>query len=216
MCDNYFDVRTFGAVMSTGKAGVEEPADGEGAKAKKSPKTAQKRWNCGQVRGPVQLGFGRSILPILSMEHAITRVALTNADDTGRTPDGDSEERAASGQMGRKHTVPYALYRAHGFVSPYLARDTGFAESDYELLLEAMEHLFDHDRSAARGEMAVRGLGVFEHESMLGNAPSHRLFESIQVEGSGTPRSFPDYKVTGPRELPGGVKFRWIVDPHVH
>jgi CRISPR-associated protein Csd2 len=218
MCDNYFDVRTFGAVMTTGRTGSEEPAEAEGAKAKpKGVKKDQKLWNCGQVRGPVQLGFARSLSPILSLEHAITRVALTNPDDTDRASASDTgDEKAASGQMGRKYAIPYALYRGHGFVSPFLAKDTGFGDADYELLLESLVNMFDHDRSAARGEMSVRGLGAFEHESMLGNAPAHRLFDLIRVEGAATPRAFGDYKVAGPGSVPAGVSFRWIVDPNGH
>ncbi len=220
MCANYFDVRTFGAVMSTGKAEADEPADSVPGKAK--PKTAKKKaWNCGQVRGPVQLGFAKSESPIFSMEHAITRVALTNFSDTGRSEsEDDGEERAATGQMGRKHTVPYALYRAHGFISPFLAKDTGFGADDYQLLLEALTHMFEHDRSASRGEMATRGLAVFEHESALGNAPAHRLFESIRAERTGAnglpPRSFAEYSIAAPASLPSGVNFRWIVDPGGH
>lgn len=218
MCANYFDVRTFGAVMTTGKTGVEEPTDAAAGKAKsKGAKKDMKKWNCGQVRGPVQIGFARSQSPIFSMEHAITRVALTNPGDTDRTasPD-DGDEKAATGQMGRKHTIPYALYRAHGFISPFLAKDTGFASDDYALLLQALEYMFEHDRSASRGEMAVRGLGVFEHESALGNAPAHRLFESIVTEGAETPRSFADYKIIGPSKVPSGVNFRWAVAPDGH
>ena len=218
MCASYFDVRTFGAVMTTGRAEKEEPTDASAGKGKASKKEL-KRWNCGQVRGPVQLGFAKSEAPIFSMEHAITRVALTNADDTGRSASEDEgEERAATGQMGRKHTVPYALYRAHGFISPFLAKDTGFGAADYTLLLEALTHMFEHDRSASRGEMAARALGVFEHESALGNAPAHRLFESIRVGGPNgdgkPPRSFADYKIVNPARLPAGVNFRWVVDPN--
>ncbi|MBV9759072.1 MAG: type I-C CRISPR-associated protein Cas7/Csd2 [Acidobacteriaceae bacterium] len=214
MCANYFDVRAFGAVMTTGKAASDESEAnaGSGAKAKTQRKE-QKLWNCGQVRGPVQLSFGRSQSRILAMEHAITRVALTNPDDTGRAGSAD-DEKAASGQMGRKYTVPYALYRAHGFLSPFLAKETGFSQTDYELLLQAIEHMFDNDRSAARGEMAVRGLGVFEHEAPLGNAPSHKLFDLIQIEGPESPRSFAKYKVTQTPATPEGVAFRWIVPPN--
>lgn len=216
MCNNYFDVRTFGAVMTTGKAAAEDAEAPSGQAAKtKSQKKETKLWNCGQVRGPVQLSFGRSQSRILSMEHAITRVALTNPDDTGRAASAD-DEKAASGQMGRKYTVPYALYRAHGFLSPFLARDTGFGEADYKLLLESMEHMFDNDRSAARGEMAVRGLGVFEHESPLGNAPAHKLFDLIQIEGPEAPRSFEEYIVTEEPAPPAGVTFRWIIPPNGH
>jgi CRISPR-associated protein Csd2 len=214
MCANYFDVRTFGAVMTTGKAVAADDSDGEKGKASKGAKKELKLWNCGQVRGPVQLGFARSQSRILSLEHAITRVALTNADDTDRAAVGEGEdEKAGSGQMGRKYTVPYALYRTHGFLSPFLAKDTGFGNADYELLLEALTHMFDHDRSAARGEMSVRGLGVFEHESALGNAPAHELFDRIGVTGPDSPRSFGEYAISGPDDLPTGVQFRWVVAP---
>ena len=215
MCDNYFDVRTFGAVMTTGKAEKDEDPDAEGAKAKpKGVKKDLKLWNCGQVRGPVQLSFARSQSRILTLEHAITRVALTNAGDTDRAAEGGGDdEKAGSGQMGRKYTIPYALYRGHGFISPFLARDTNFSGEDYQLLLEALAHMFDDDRSAARGEMSVRGLGIFEHESALGNAPAHQLFDTIGVKGSETPRSFADYEINGPEALPAGVNFRWAVAP---
>ena len=215
MCDNYFDVRTFGAVMTTGKPEKDEVPDGDGTKAKpKSAKKDLKLWNCGQVRGPVQLGFARSQSRILSLEHAITRVALTNPGDTDRAAaGGGDDEKAGSGQMGRKYTIPYALYRGHGFVSPFLARDTNFRDEDYRLLLDALVHMFDNDRSAARSEMSVRGLGVFEHESALGNAPAHQLFESIGVKGTETPRSFAEYEISGPDGLPAGVGFRWVVSP---
>ncbi len=216
MCANYFDVRTFGAVMTTGKAAADDAETSSGAGARTKPqKKETKLWNCGQVRGPVQLSFARSQSRILSMEHAITRVALTNPDDTGRAGSADGE-KAASGQMGRKYTVPYALYCSHGFLSPFLARDTGFSDADYELLLQSLEHMFDNDRSAARGEMAVRGLGVFEHESPLGNAPAHKLFDLIQIEGPEAPRCFDEYRVTQTLATPSGVTFRWIVQPHDH
>jgi CRISPR-associated protein Csd2 len=132
MCVNYFDVRTFGAVMTTGRAATEEEPEQNGGKAKpRGAKKEMKLWNCGQVRGPVQVGFARSQAPILSLEHAITRVALTNADDTDRaTASEDGDEKAATGQMGRKHTIPYALYRAHVFISPFLAKETGFSGDD--------------------------------------------------------------------------------------
>ncbi len=210
MCDNYFDVRTFGAVMTTGKTGAEDDGDAKGKGAKKNTKL----WNCGQVRGPAQLSFARSQSRILSLEHAITRVALTNPGDTDRAAETDSgDEKAGSGQMGRKHTIPYALYRTHGFVSPFLAKDTGFSMEDYNVLLEALTYMFEHDRSAARGEMSVRGLGVFEHDSALGNAPAHKLFDSLRVEGPDIPRAFVEYRVTAPESLPSGVSFRWVVAP---
>ncbi|MES2000238.1 MAG: type I-C CRISPR-associated protein Cas7/Csd2 [Pseudomonadota bacterium] len=177
MCRNFFDVRTFGAVMSTGI-------------------------NCGQVRGPVQLTFARSIDPIIAQEHSITRMAVATEAEAEKQ-DGDNRT------MGRKHTVPYGLYVAHGFVSSFLAKQTGFSDDDLELLWQALCQMFEHDRSAARGEMSTRGLYVFKHDSELGNAPAHSLFERIQPklrDGVSVPRSFGDYDVvvdeTG---LPSGV-----------
>jgi CRISPR-associated protein Csd2 len=149
MCDNYFDVRTFGAVMSTGV-------------------------NCGQVRGPVQLTFARSLEAIVAAEHAITRMAVATEAESDRQ-DGDNRT------MGRKHTVPYGLYRAHGFVSAFLAKQTGFSDDDLELFFKALEDMFEHDRSAARGEMSTRGLYVFKHDSELGNAHAHALFDRLTI-----------------------------------
>lgn len=157
MCDNFFDVRTFGAVMSTGI-------------------------NCGQVRGPVQLAFGRSVEPVLPLEISITRMAATNAEEKSKREEGtDGDERTDNRTMGRKYIVPYGLYRVHGFVSAKLAERTGFSEADLDLLFEALKNLFEHDRSAARGEMAARRLIVFRHASPLGNAPAHALFERVTV-----------------------------------
>ena len=154
MCANFYDVRTFGAVMST-----------KGA-------------NCGQVRGPVQFTFARSIEPILPLEISITRMAATT--------EADAESKGDIRTMGRKHIVPYGLYRAHGYVSASLAGDerkgTGFSEDDLDLLWTALEQMFDHDRSAARGEMAARRLILFKHGSPLGNAAAHRLFERVAVK----------------------------------
>ena len=172
MCLNFFDVRTFGAVMTTGDEDSES----------KLKKTA------GQVRGPVQLTFARSIEPIVALEHTITRMAVTNEKDL-------EKERT----MGRKHTVPYGLYVAHGFVSSFLAKKTGFGEDDLALLWRALGQMFEHDRSAARGEMATRGLYVFKHDSDLGNAPAHALFDRLQVKPLNpgvAARSFADYAVT--------------------
>ena len=153
MCSNFFDIRTFGAVMST-----------KGA-------------NCGQVRGPVQFAFARSVEPVLPLEVSITRMAVTT--------EKDAEKQSENRTMGRKHIVPYGLYRAHGYVSASLAggsgKGTGFSEDDVELLWTALEQMFDHDRSAARGEMAARRLIVFKHQSAIGNAPAHRLFERVTV-----------------------------------
>ena len=206
MCENFYDVRTFGAVMTTGKSEPDEkPED-----VRKGAKKTAKLWNCGQVRGPVQIGFARSQACINSLEHTITRAALTNPGDAGAAAAED--DKAASGQMGRKYTVPYGLYRAHGFVSPFLAKDTGFSPADRDLLFEALSNLFEFDRSAARGEMAVRGLYVFEHDSALGSAPAHKLFDTIRIDGPFTPRAFSDYTVKhpSPDELPPGVSLRQI------
>lgn len=178
MCKNFYDVRTFGAVMSTGI-------------------------NCGQVRGPIQMTFGRSIDPIVSLEHSITRMAVAT--------EAEAEKQSGDNRtMGRKFTVPYGLYVAHGFVSAPLAAQTGFSQEDLNLLWDALINMFEHDRSAARGEMATRGLYVFEHESKLGNAPAHELFARIKVklkEGVSAPRAFADYAVSvDDRNLPSGVK----------
>ena len=191
MCQNYYDVRTFGAVMSTGKSEAEEKPE-ESARGAKSVKKAQKLWNCGQVRGPVQLAFARSLAPIATLEHTITRVALTNPGDAGASASDD--DKAASGQFGRKYTVPYGLYRAHGFISPFLAQDTGFTTADLALLFEALTSLF-------------------EHTSALGNAPAHRLFDLIRADGPPSPRGFADYSIVTPAaaDLPPGVNFRRIV-----
>ena len=177
MCDNYFDVRTFGAVMSTGV-------------------------NAGQVRGPVQFTFGRSVGPIVSFDHSITRMAVTNERDLAK-------ERT----MGRKSTVPYGLYRAHGFISAALARDTGYSDEDQKLLLRALAEMFEHDRSAARGMMSTRGLYVFEHESELGSAPAHALFDRVRVtRGGEAPRSFSDFEIrVDEDDLPRGVTLRRVM-----
>jgi len=174
MCENFYDIRTFGAVMTT-------------------------EVNCGQVRGPVQLTFSRSIDPIISQEHSITRMAVTNEKDL-------EKERT----MGRKFTVPYGLYVSHGFISAHLAEQTGFSEDDLELLFQALENMFEHDRSAARGEMTARGLYVFKHESKLGNAPAHDLFGHITlqlIDKSKPPRAFADYQISIDESgIPNGVK----------
>jgi CRISPR-associated protein Csd2 len=216
MCKTFFDVRTFGAVMSTGRAELNEDSEFDSKRKVKGAKL----WNCGQVRGPVQFGFARSIDPIFSLSHTITRVALTNASDvksySRATEQG--EERALSGQIGRKHSVLYGLYRMHGFVSPFLARDTGFTEKDLGVLLEALINAFEIDRSASRGEMATRGLWLFEHKSMLGNAPAHKVFETIEIEERPvelTPRAFSDYlpllksPCDGAEVLPGVHAWRY-------
>lgn len=178
MCKNFFDVRAFGAVMTT-------------------------EINAGQVRGPIQLAFATSIDPVLPMEVSITRMAVTNEKDL-------EKERT----MGRKHIVPYGLYRAHGFISAKLAERTGFSDDDLELLWRALANMFEHDRSAARGEMAARKLIVFKHEHAMGNAPAHVLFGSVKVErvegDADTPaRGFQDYRVSIDAEaLPQGVSVR--------
>lgn len=179
MCQNFYDVRTFGAVMSTGV-------------------------NCGQVRGPVQFTFARSCEPVVSLEHSITRMAVTTtkeAEDQG----GDNRT------MGRKFTVPYGLYRSHGFVSAPLSEQTGFKEEDLSLLWDALKNMFEHDRSAARGMMATRGLIVFEHNSKMGNAPAHDLFDRVTVKRAtpeNTPaRKFSDYRIeVNEASMPEGVK----------
>jgi CRISPR-associated protein Csd2 len=196
MCKNYFDVRTFGAVMTTGKAEVENDA---AINAGKKAKGQTKLWNCGQVRGPVQFGFATSVDPITSIAHTITRVALTNPGDAGgeAVTDESGEEKAASGQMGRKHGVAYGLYRMHGFVSPFLAKQTQFTRQDMGTLLSALTNLFDHDRSATRGEMAVRGLWLFEHKDELGNAPAHKVLDSVKLPSVPSARSFAEYEAAG-------------------
>lgn len=181
MCQTFFDVRMFGAVMTTGV-------------------------NAGQVRGPVQIAFARSIDPIASLEQSITRMAVTTEREAEAQDERQTGQRRT---MGRKEIVPYALYRAHGFVSPHLAGQTGFSGDDLELLWMALERMFEIDRSAARGEMSTRALYVFEHESALGNASAHRLFERIAIErkdDSRPARAFDDYRVTVDEDLPAGVK----------
>lgn len=202
MCKNYFDVRTFGAVMTTGKAPLEEPeesrANAEGKKVKTDKKLRQ--WNCGQVRGPVQLSFSRSTDPIFSVAHTITRVALTNPGDTGRgvAATDTVDEKAATGQMGRKHTVAYGLYRAHIFLSPFLAKDTQFSNADFLLLVNALQQMFEFDHSASRCEMNARALYAFEHSSALGNAPSHKLFDLVTVAAEPEARWFHPERVGAP------------------
>ena len=179
MCQNFFDIRTFGAVMTTFVKGA---------------------LNCGQVRGPVQLGFARSVDPIVPQEVTITRVAITT--------EADAEKKGT--EMGRKHIVPYGLYRAEGFVSANLARKTtGFSDEDLQLLWQAILNMFENDHSAARGKMAVRELIIFKHDSELGNAPSYKLFDAVTVarkDGIAVPRSYQDYTVTVADTLPEGVQ----------
>lgn len=167
LCQNFYDIRTFGAVMTTGP-------------------------NAGQVRGPVQLTFARSVEPIRSLEHSITRVAVTTEKES-------VEQSGGNRTMGRKSTVPYGLYRAYGFVSAPLANQTGFTETDLNLLFEALASMFESDRSAARGMMSTRKLFVFKHSSKLGNAPAQELFDTITVkrnDESNPPRDFSDYTIS--------------------
>lgn len=178
MCENFYDIRTFGAVMTI---------------------FVKANLNCGQVRGPVQLGFAKSVDPVLPQEVTITRVAITTENDA---------ERKGT-EMGRKYIVPYGLYRLEGYVSANLARKvTGFSEEDLELLWQAILNMFENDHSAARGKMAVRKLIIFKHNSELGCAPAYKLFDSVKVERREeieVPRSFSDYRIEIAQELPEGV-----------
>lgn len=178
MCKNFYDVRAFGAVMSTGI-------------------------NCGQVRGPTQITFARSVDPVVASEHSITRMAVAT--------EAEAEKQGGDNRtMGRKFTIPYGLYRAHGFISAHLANQTGFGEDDLELLWQALENMFEHDRSAARGEMTARGLYVFKHDSQLGNAHANELFSRVTAtikNGATAPREFSDYDIkVNDAGLPAGVK----------
>lgn len=215
MCRNHFDVRTFGAVMSTGKI---EPEDKNKYKDIINPKAKKPKWNCGQVRGPVQLTFAKSIEPIIPLEYTITRVALTNASDTRKDSIiSDDVETAVSGQMGKKNIVPYGLYRAEGYISAHLAQKTGFNEDDLELLWEALKNMFDHDHSAARGKMAARRLIAFKHSGKLGNAPAHELLKRVKVSpvsDEKPARSFEDYDSDlDESNLPEGVTVLKILWP---
>ena len=181
MCKKYYDVRTFGAVMSTGK-------------------------NAGQVRGPIQMTFARSIDPIAAAEHSITRVAVATEKEA-------EKQGGENHTMGRKATVPYGLYVCHGFISPNLAKQTGFSEEDLELFFDALKNMFDVDRSAARGLMSAQKLIVFRHDSVLGNAPANKLFDLVQIEKKtdGAPRSFKDYEVTIGSNVPSGVSIEELI-----
>ena len=182
MCQKFYDIRTFGAVMSTGK-------------------------NAGQVRGPIQFTFARSIDPITSMEHSITRMAVATEKESEKQS-GDNRT------MGRKATIPYGLYVCHGFISANLAQQTGFSEEDLSLFWDALKNMFDVDRSAARGLMSAQKLIVFKHDSILGNAPANKLFNLVNVEKTciGAPRKFEDYKVTiDSQNLPSGVTFEDMI-----
>lgn len=189
MCDNFFDIRLFGAVMSVGDA------------------------RAGQVRGPFQFTFARSIDPIVPMDISIVRVALTNPDEarTGEAADG---EGATHGTMGRKSFVPYALYKGHAFYNPHFARRTGADSDDLAAIWEALTRMWDLDRSATRGMVAPRGLFVFSHESPLGNAPAHDLFARVRVQArnGGAPRAFSDYEVAADEaDLPAGVTLTRLI-----
>lgn len=177
MCKRYFDIRTFGAVMSTGK-------------------------NAGQVRGPVQLTFGRSVEPVVTLEHSITRMAVAT--------EAEAEKQSGDNRtMGRKNTIPYGLYVSHGFVSAHLAAQTGFSKEDLKLLWEALCNMFEHDRSAARGLMCTRKLVVFEHDNALGRAHAHELFDRVKIRRkneNGPARAFSDYEIEIDRgNLPDGI-----------
>lgn len=183
MCHNFFDIRTFGAVMSTDV-------------------------NTGQVRGPIQINFARSIDPVISAEHSITRMAVTTEKEAEQQS-GDNRT------MGRKFTIPYGLYRCHGFISANLAKQTGFGENDLELFWDALINMLDHDRSASRGEMSPCALYVFKHESPLGNAPARKLFDRVEVKkiSEGPARDFKDYQVTvDEANLPQGVELIKLLD----
>ena len=186
MCENFYDIRTFGAVMTTGV-------------------------NCGQVRGPVQLTFARSIDPIVPLDVTITRIAVTRPEDAEVTVGEDSSE-ATTGkttEMGRKALVPYGLYRAHGFVTPHFAAQTGFQSEDLAIFWDALVNMWDLDRSASRGMMACRGIYIFSHARPTGNAPAHTLFDRVGVvrrEEVDAPRAFSDYLVTvNETGLPEGI-----------
>ena len=185
MCEKFYDIRTFGAVMTT---------------------FVKAALNCGQVRGPVQLGFARSIDPIISQEVTITRVAITT--------EKDAENKST--EMGRKNIVPYALYRVEGYISANLARKvTGFSEEDLELLWEAVINMFEHDHSAARGKMAVRELIVFKHSKELGDCPAYKLFDAVEVKRKADvqyPRKYQDYTVEIHEDMiPDSIEVKWKI-----
>ncbi len=182
MCEHYYDIRTFGAVMSTGK-------------------------NAGQVRGPIQLTFARSVNPVATSEHSITRIAVA-------TPKEAESQNGENHTMGRKATIPYGLYVCHGFISANLAQQTGFTEDDLALFFNALKNMFDLDRSAARGLMSAQKLIVFRHASELGNAPANKLFDLVKVEKTtnDVPRSFKDYAVSiNTSALPNGVTVEELI-----
>lgn len=186
MCGNFFDIRAFGAVMTTGV-------------------------NCGQVRGPIQIGFARSVTPIVSLEHSVTRCAVTTEQEAEKQ-EGDNRT------MGRKYSVPYGLYRAHGFINPFLAEKTGFSDDDLELFKSALNNMFEYDRSAARGLMTPKACIAFKHAGQLGNARADQLFARVRCEPSheghngSPPRSFDDFKLeVDEADLPNGISVeRWV------
>ena len=190
MCQNFYDIRTFGAVMTTGV-------------------------NCGQVRGPIQLTFARSIDSVVPIDVTITRVAVTREEDARVVVSEEGEASGKQTEMGRKAIVPYGLYRAHGFYNPHFADQTGFSADDLDLFWKALQHMWDFDRSAARGMMACRGLYVFSHDGKLGEAPAHQLFGRIDArlrDGVDVPRSFDDYVVTVDGDLPDGVTLNRLLE----
>ncbi len=180
MCEDYYDIRTFGAVMAL----------------KSAP-------NCGQVRGPVQMTFARSVDPIVTLEHSITRMAVAT--------EAEAEKQSGDNRtMGRKHTIPYGVYVAHGFISPHLAAQTKFTTDDLDIFWKALTDMFEHDRSAARGLMATRKLIIFKHDTALGNAHAHQLFDLVRLvhndDSNKPPRAFSDYKLDfDPLKVPAGV-----------
>jgi len=187
MCQNFFDIRTFGAVMTTGV-------------------------NCGQVQGPAQLTFAKSLDPIVPLDISITRIAITKPEDmkfVEAESEGEKDKGGKVTEMGRKAIVPYGLYQGFGFFNPLFAEKTGFSAEDLQIFWEALQKMFDLDRSASRGFMALRGLFVFSHENKLGNAPAHVLLDRIQTrkkDGIETPRSFEDYQVVvNEKDLPQGI-----------
>lgn len=191
MCANFYDIRMFGAVMTTGV-------------------------NCGQVRGPLQLTFARSIDPIVPLDLSITRVAVTREEDAKVAVSESGEATGKQTEMGRKALVPYGLYRAHGFFNPHFAKQTGASAEDLELFWQALQMMWDTDRSASRGMLACRGLYIFSHESSLGDAPAHKLLERVVVERRPdvvAPRSFKDYTVRVNEEgMPEKVRLTRLVE----
>lgn len=190
MCENFFDVRSFGAVMTTGV-------------------------NCGQVRGPIQLTFARSIDPVVPLDISITRMAVTRSEDARFSAEDGEGGGGKTTEMGRKPLLPYGLYKGYGFFNPYLAKDTGLNPEDLKLFWEALQNMWEIDRSASRGMMACRGIYIFSHEKPLGNAPAHQLFERIDVKLKDevkAPRHFSDYQVTvDDKNLPEGITLTKLI-----